>query len=163
MDRTATQGCRAGAAAIVLVLMATGCAMVGKDERREILRLNQEALEAEMAGDDNAAREAYQALLELDPDRPRAWFQLGNIEAEYGELDRAISAYQQALEHDPAYHEARYNLGLVYLRKGSDTLDEARDAMPEDTRSYATDVYLSCLLARVVRNPDIEVPCPDLP
>lgn len=163
MYRTVTQGCRAGVAAIVLVLMAAGCTMVGGVDRDEVLRLNHEALEAEKEGDDAAARQAYEALLELDPERPRAWFQLGNIKAGDGELDGAIAAYEQALERDPDYQEARYNLGLVYIRKGADTLDQARDAMPEDTRSHSTDVYLSCLLARVVRNPDIEVPCPDLP
>ncbi|SEO53086.1 tetratricopeptide repeat protein [Aquisalimonas asiatica] len=163
MDRTVTQGCRGGVAAIVLVLTATGCAVVGGDDRREILRLNHEALEAEMEGDDAAAREAYRALLELDPERPRAWFQLGNIEAGKGELDQAVAAYEKALNLDPDYQEARYNLGLVYFRKGAETLEAARDAMPEDSHSHSTDVYLSCLLARVVRNPDIDVPCPDLP
>ncbi|MFV8833784.1 tetratricopeptide repeat protein [Aquisalimonas sp.] len=163
MDTTVTQRCCAGVAAIVLGLVATGCTMVGDDQRSEILRLNHEALEAEMEGDDAAARNAYRALLELDPERPRAWFQLGNIEAGKGELDQASAAYLEALGLDPDYQEARYNLGLVYFRKGAETLEEARDAMPEDSHSHATDIYLSCLLARVVRNPDIEVPCPDLP
>jgi hypothetical protein len=78
-------------------------------------------------------------------------------------LQQARDAFARALEYDPEFHKARYNLGLVHMRLGSELLREARDAMPEDTSSRATDVYLSCLLARTVRNPELEIPCPDLP
>ena len=163
MDRTVTTS-RMAALALTTTLLLSACASNGETEKRqEILRLNQQALEAEMEEDDEQARIAYRELLELDPARPRAWFQLGNIEARAGELAAARDAFVNALETDPDYHEARYNLGLMHLREGAELLDEARDELPEDATSYATDVYISCLLARIVRNPDIDIPCPDLP
>lgn len=163
MDRTST-GRHAGGVCLLAALLMAGCAASPEqDDRRRVLELNQQALEAESAGDDAAARQAYGELVELDPERPRAWFQLGNLAAADGELEKAREAFTQALAHDPDYHRARFNLGLVHMRRGAELLNEARDEIPESASTRATDVYLSCLLAQVVRNPDIEIPCPDLP
>ncbi len=162
MDRTSRARHSAGVIILAAALVA-GCATPQQNDRDRALKLNQKALEAEAAGDDTAARSAYAELVEVDPERPRAWFQLGNLAAADGDLDDAVRGFTTALEHDPEYHEARYNLGLVYMRKGAKLLDEARDEMPESASTRATDVYLSCLLAKTVRNPDIEIPCPELP
>lgn len=162
MESTST-GRHTGGVMLLAALLVAGCATPEQDDRQRALALNQEALEAEAAGDDAAARQAYEELVALDPERPRAWFQLGNFAAADGELEAARQAFVNALEHDPEYQEARYNLGLVHMRRGAELLTEARDDMPESASTRATDVYLSCLLAQVVRNPDIEIPCPDLP
>jgi len=163
MGRTMTNRQAWAGVLCLLALVIGGCATTTGDERHEVLRLNQAALEAEKAGDDAAMLAAYRQLLDLDPERPRAWLQVGTIEAEKGNLDAAEAAFKNALEHDPDYRDARYNLGLVHMRSGAQLLNEARDGRPEDVSSRANDVYLSCLLAGVVRNPDIEIPCPDLP
>ena len=162
MERTRA-GWRLPGAILLAAVLATGCTTPEQDDRRRVLELNQEALEAEAAGDDEAARRAYKELVTLDPERPRAWFQLGNFAAADDDLEEARMAFTRALDHDPEYHRARFNLGLVHMRRGAELLNEARDAMPETSSTRATDVYLSCLLAQVVRNPDIDIPCPDLP
>ena len=162
MERTST-GRHPGGVVLLAALLIAGCAAPEQEHRQRALELNQQALEAEAAGDDAAAREAYEELVMLDPERPRAWFQLGNFAAAEGDLQEARKAFVNALEHDPEYQEARYNLGLVHMRRGAELLNEAREDMPESASTRATDIYLSCLLAQVVRNPDIEIPCPDLP
>lgn len=162
MDRTMTYS-RIALITVVIAVMATGCAAPGGNAEMELLELNQKALEARERGDDVAAREAYRKLLDRDPERPQAWFELGKLSAAADDLQQARDAFARALEHDPEFHKARYNLGLVHMRLGSELLREARDAMPEDPSTRATDVYLSCLLARTVRNPELEIPCPDLP
>lgn len=162
MDRSMTCS-HAVLIAIVTAAMATGCAAPGGNAEMELLELNQKALEARERGDSAAARQAYRQLLDRDPERPQAWFELGKLSAAADDLQQARDAFARALEHDPEFHKARYNLGLVHMRLGSELLREARDAMPEDASTRATDVYLSCLLARTVRNPELEIPCPDLP
>lgn len=162
MDRTMTCS-RIALTAVVFAAVATGCAAPGGEREMELLELNQQALEARERGDDAAARAAYRQLLDRDPERPQAWFELGKLAAAAGDLQQAREAFARALEHDPQFHKARYNLGLVHMRLGSDLLREARDSMPEDASTRTTDIYLSCLLARTVRHPELEIPCPELP
>jgi Tfp pilus assembly protein PilF len=53
-------------------------------------------------------------------------YNLGNVYAQKGMLDEAISAYKQALVIRPRYAEVHHNLGLAYQNKGM--LDEAISA-----------------------------------
>ncbi len=65
-----------------------------------------------------AAREAYETALDLDPALAAAWTNLGSMLAEVGDLDGAEGNYRQALEHDPEQPEAHCNVAELALRRG---------------------------------------------
>lgn len=49
----------------------------------------------------------------VTPQTPAEWYNLGNILARKGELERALNAYDQALEAQPDFEDARYNRNVV--------------------------------------------------
>ncbi|MDR0476538.1 MAG: tetratricopeptide repeat protein [Desulfobulbaceae bacterium] len=63
------------------------------------------------------AQEAYRKGLEIDPKRPRAWNNLGNL-LHHGHdrerLQQAVECYQRAIELRPDYAHAHVNLGFAY-------------------------------------------------
>jgi len=63
------------------------------------------------------AIENYKKALELKPDIPEAYFNLGNAYMEKGLADKAINEYISAISLRPAYVEAHYNLGNAYMSK----------------------------------------------
>jgi DNA-binding transcriptional MerR regulator len=65
-----------------------------------------------------AAREAYETALDLDPALAAAWTNLGSMLAEVGDLDGAEAKYAEALTHDPEQPEAHCNLAELALRRG---------------------------------------------
>ena len=70
------------------------------------------------------AREGYRAAIDkAHGDYPEAWFNLGMLEKDSGDLDAAIAAYEQAIALRPAYQAADNNLGLALIAAGR--LDEA--------------------------------------
>lgn len=65
-----------------------------------------------------AARTAYEASLELDPELAAAWTNLGSMFAEMGADEEARSHFLQALRCDPMQSEAQMNLAELCLRDG---------------------------------------------
>src|SRR5207253_5356897 len=66
---------------------------------------------------------------------PQAYFLLGTIFYDKGQLERAIKSFQSAIKLDPEYEEAIYHLGLTYLdrnwnRKALDCFQEALELNP---------------------------------
>ena len=70
-------------------------------------------------GEKEAAREAFEKALSLDPRHPRALVNLGNLELEAGRVDAAIERYQEALKIDPELADAHHNLAAAYKKKGN--------------------------------------------
>lgn len=148
---------------VVMTAVISGCAATNGEDTRDPVELHREALNARERGEDTAALEAYRALLELEPERPQAWFERGKLAASADRLDEAQKAFENALEHDPEFAKARHNLGLVHMRKGAEMLQAARENMGDTQATRSTDVYLSCLLAQTVEHGGLDIPCPDLP
>ena len=57
-----------------------------------------------------AAIPMLEEYVEIVPDDPRGWNNLGVVLRERGEVKRAIECYQRALQLDPDFEEARQNL-----------------------------------------------------
>ena len=76
-----------------------------------------------MRGRLDAAIAELQIALELRPDYPEAWNNLGVALKQQGKLQAAIKAYSRATRLKPAWPEALFNLGVV--RKESGDLDGA--------------------------------------
>ncbi|MEY3930226.1 MAG: hypothetical protein RLZZ516_1936 [Cyanobacteriota bacterium] len=64
-----------------------------------------------MRGRRDAAIAELQTALQLRPDYPEAWQNLGIARKQSGDLNGAITAYQEALQCRPSYPEALNNLG----------------------------------------------------
>lgn len=68
--------------------------------------------------DYSLAVEGYNKCLQLDPGFVFAWFNIGNVHAKNGEIDKAIEAYTQAIRQDPELAEAYFNRGLLFIYAG---------------------------------------------
>ena len=65
----------------------------------------------------------FQEAIRIHPAYAEAYNDLGGVQFQMGQVDKAIASYQAALKINPHYADAYYNLGRVMLRKGR--LDEA--------------------------------------
>lgn len=72
------------------------------------------------------ALETYQRALQLSPANPGAYYHIGYIYAQRGDLDTAERHLQQALQLDTVYSPALAALGYVYRRQA--------EAVPDDPK-----------------------------
>lgn len=61
----------------------------------------------------------YERVIKLSPRSPFAYFNLGNLYLESGDLTSALSSYSRAIELKPDFGEAYYNRGYVYFKLGN--------------------------------------------
>jgi len=83
-----------------------------EDQQNEVLFLR--GYLKEMMYDREGAAEAYEALLQRDPDHTEAMFRLAVLNDQAGDDDRAIELYEQCTEHEPTHVSAMLNLALLY-------------------------------------------------
>lgn len=88
--------------------------------------LYQNALDLELAGCSDEARDAYHEVLRRDPDLVAARINLGRLLHAAGQLAEAEGLYRAALERNPGNVLAAFNLGVVLEDQGK--LDAAADA-----------------------------------
>jgi len=132
-----------------------------QETRNLLLRLDARAMHAYHRDQPEEALELYRRILGLDDSREIAWYRLGNLLTGKGELEAAMEAYQRALALKPDYTDARYNLGLVHIRHGAATFDQAREilAREDPAAAFSADRYLAYLLADLIQGVDIAVEC----
>ena len=65
------------------------------------------------AGDTTLALGRYEALLEVAPDQPDVWLNLGTLHALTGDYMEARTAWETVLRHAPDHAEARYYLSQL--------------------------------------------------
>ena len=80
--------------------------------------LYQAALELELAGQSDAARVAYESVLQSDPHLVAARINLGRLLHGAGKLSEAEALYREALQRDPDNTIAGFNLGVVLEDQG---------------------------------------------
>jgi tetratricopeptide (TPR) repeat protein len=76
------------------------------------------------ARDWQRAEVAYREAIELRPEMPEAWNELGHAIKSQGRYQESIAAYEQALRLRPNYPQALEYLGEAYVKMGR--LDDAR-------------------------------------
>lgn len=81
-------------------------------------------LRAKAAGRYPAAVTSFRRAVELRPNYPEAWNELGFALRQTGKYDEALAAYDQALKLRPNFPEALEYLGEAYVKLGR--ADEAR-------------------------------------
>ncbi len=102
-----------------------------QDKVKEGKEANREAAEAArhlgalaFLHDTRSALDAYQQAVELDPENPDGWNQLGHLQRRIGELNAAIQSYNHVLQIGEAGGQKKWlavatgNLGLIYKTRG---------------------------------------------
>lgn len=98
----------------MVILLAIGLAACsGDDERGQADEILQQGLQAQAAGDFNAAVDAYLQVIQLDPQNKFAYYNLGVIEHGRGNLVEAAVQYRVAISIDPNFVAALFNLAIV--------------------------------------------------
>jgi tetratricopeptide (TPR) repeat protein len=98
------------------------------------------------------AMKQLQALIRDNPTHyPRAWFVLGELAYESGNLAEASDDFNNALHWDPSIEQAYYDLALVQVdlhrsREAFDTLEQARNRFP---KTFACEFYTGVIQAHV--------------
>ncbi len=91
----------------------------GEEQRAHTAEeLYQTALDLELAGRADAAREVYEAVLRCDPGRTGARVNLGRLLHAAGRTADAEALYRAALEQEPANALAAFNLGVALEDQG---------------------------------------------
>ena len=66
------------------------------------------------------AIQAYQKVIEIDPNYIEAYNNLGIIYQEMGDLESALKTYRRAIEINPKYEKGLNNIGILLHLKGED-------------------------------------------
>lgn len=75
----------------------------------------------EMEADRHESAQArFTKALELDPENPVIFYNLGVVNTFLGRHDEAVEKFQNAVDRDPRYAEAWYNMGQICLIKKRD-------------------------------------------
>ncbi|ACY15749.1 tetratricopeptide repeat protein [Haliangium ochraceum] len=72
-------------------------------------------------GDFAAAEEHYRRALELDPEEPLFWYNLGVVLQDRDQREQAIVAYRRCLRVAPGFGDAHFNLAGLLERQGDHT------------------------------------------
>ncbi len=88
-------------------------------------------------GKHEAALDAFDAAIRLDPDFVSARNNRGRLFAERGKFTEAIAEFERVLKVEPSHLEAHYNLGSLYaaagdFAKATEHLAVARSNAPDD-------------------------------
>ena len=110
------------------------------------LHYNNLAFSDDMAGDERGAFAYLRKAIELTPDNPDLWTNLGVFHARRGHFDHAIAGYRKALDLDAHHGAAVRGLANAYRALGRD--DDARFYQRRVTRSRARDAYAYYVLAQ---------------
>ncbi|VAW77233.1 hypothetical protein MNBD_GAMMA15-233 [hydrothermal vent metagenome] len=67
-----------------------------------------------LTGQDDAASDALNQALKLNPSNPAIWHQMAILYRKQGDFDAALDAYGKALQLDQNYALAHRNIGILY-------------------------------------------------
>jgi tetratricopeptide (TPR) repeat protein len=92
-------------------------------------------------GDKQGAIEHFYESLEIKPDQPKVYSNLGVNQIEIGKQDAGIASFEQALKIDPNSADAEYNWGVALRKIGRSSeaiqhLQRAIELKPDDAQNY---------------------------
>ena len=70
-------------------------------------------------GECDRALGAYERSLQLRPDIPETWHNLGELYLEMGRYDDALARFHKALELRPGIPDTHHSMGLTHLKMGN--------------------------------------------
>ena len=103
-----------------------------------------EGVALQKKGDLDGAVTRYKNAIRLNPNDPRAYYNLGIIYQKRKQYDLARNSYAYALELNPGMVNARYNLGLVYrdLRRIDDAVRELNTVLRDSPANASAHLLL---------------------
>jgi Flp pilus assembly protein TadD len=101
--------------ACVLAVPLIFFAAIGSSAQSDVAKLIHEANDEAGRNNYSAAIADLQAAVNLEPQNPEAWYQLGLVRGQIGDFVTASSAFREAIELKPAFSEAHYSLGLTFI------------------------------------------------
>ncbi len=120
----------------------------GEAAAERVARLLDTAYAALVADQRAAARQAYEQVIEADPNNGDAWIGLATVAARDGERSQAERLYQRALEIDP--NDASARAGLLAVRGGADQVSQEsqlRQMIAQDDSQPSAHASLGQVLA----------------
>lgn len=95
------------------------------------------------------AKQILERLCAEQPSDPQAWFFLGGVHGQLGEMDAAIECCGKVIALRPNHADAWYNLGQAYLHRGNSEAAAAAYAKATALRPDFVDAYfnLGCVLS----------------
>lgn len=153
-------------ALIMMLFFLGGCAglpAMQSDSRNQLLRLEAAAMHAYHGDEPEQAEHLYRQMVELDPAWTQAWFRLGNLAAQRGDLDAALDAFDRTLALEPEHHRAQHNRALAQMRQGAESLVRARQKLEAEGADnvYQADRFLAGLLVGLVETVELAIDCED--
>lgn len=104
----------------VIGLAAAGYLFTQKDsDSKTADEWLQQGLDAHVAGDLDAALDAYEHVLSIDDRNVYANYNIGLINYGRGNIDVAEAKYQASLSADPSYMPALFNLAVLKFESGA--------------------------------------------
>lgn len=91
-------------------------------------------------------------ILELEPDHPTVWYNIGKTYQALENLEEAKDAFRRSIELHPDYLEAYAALVDIYSQEGQ--LSEAREVIEEGVRANPDSVQLLTMLASTYLDSD---------
>jgi superkiller protein 3 len=106
------------------LVLVTGIALFarssgGGTEQEQAQEAVNEGLAAHQDGDLQAAEDAYRRALELDPQNPFAYYNLGVIRQAQGDVEGAETNYRIAVGIAPNFAAALFNLAIIRADAGA--------------------------------------------
>ena len=90
------------------------------------------------------AEQFYQEAVEAEPDDTATWIKLGNMRLRQDNYSGAAEAYEAAMQTEAYRPKSHYNLATSYLLIARDSLEKARNTLPEgDVAQAVIDQKLS--------------------
>jgi type IV pilus biogenesis/stability protein PilW len=116
----------------------------------EVLILFNSGVDLYDQGDYSKALQAYQKVIELDPEYAEAYNNLGIIYQEIGDFDRALSAYQNAIGINPKYEKALNNLGVLLYLEGryEESIQAFQQALAINANNVESHINLGILFKK---------------
>src|SRR5512146_3472748 len=96
-----------------------------QDREQTLQSLLAKAGSAQARGDFAAAAESYRKAVEIDPEIPELWANLGLMDHEAGKHAEAIQSFKKAIKIQPSLYVPQLFLGIEYL-----TLQDPNAALP---------------------------------
>lgn len=103
--------------------------------------------------------EDYRQAMLYNADLPGQRYNLGNLAANLGNDQKAISAYKKAIAIDDQFYPAKVNLAMLYNRLGNKQETERllREVVEQYPKLYEVDYSLGLLLAEMEQYQEAEV------
>jgi Flp pilus assembly protein TadD len=138
---------------LALIVSVGSCAPTSQERLRDY---NQDGIYLYQRGDYLAARECFQAALDLRPEDPELWYNLGACYDRQGMTAKAEQAYRECLQRSVNHADCRHALAVLLVRSNRQAeaarmVEDWLAEQPTLADAYAEDGWMSRQLGNLPR------------